>query len=81
MIIWRWREEQVHMPPMFDELQRSVRAVLSEPWNALAGVAFICLAMAAIQYDETIAPQVERISDGWSNAATGVSRKLTSFTL
>ena len=50
-------------------------------WRALAGAAFMCMAMAAIEYDEVIAPKVERLSDGWSTAATDLSRRLASFTL
>ena len=50
-------------------------------WRALGGLAFMIIAMAAIQYDEHIAPEVSRISDGWSTAATDFSRKVASFTL
>lgn len=57
-----------------------LRRAVDAPWRALAGTAFTVLAMAAIQYDERIAPGVDRISDGWS-AVSEFSRKLTSFTL
>ncbi|MDZ4689770.1 hypothetical protein [Terricaulis sp.] len=50
-------------------------------FNALAGFAFMVLAMAAIQYDEQIAPEVSRISDGWSTATMDFRSKLSSFTL
>jgi len=50
-------------------------------WRVLGGFAFMILAIAAIQYDELVAPEVSRISDGWSNVATDVGRKLASFTL
>lgn len=46
----------------------------------MAGIAFVTMAMAAIQYEERIAPGVDRLSDGLSNVAD-FSRKLTSFTL
>lgn len=57
-----------------------VRRALDAPWGAVAGMAFTVLAMASIQYDERIAPGVDRISNGWS-AVSEFSRKLTSFTL
>lgn len=50
-------------------------------WRMLGGFAFIVIAMAAIQYDEYIAPEVSRLSDGWSTAATDLSRRVASFSL
>lgn len=63
------------------DLKQSARRIVDAQWRAMAGLAFMCLAMAAIQYDEIIAPKVERLSDGWSTAATDLGRKLSSFTL
>ena len=63
-----------------DEAKQKVRRLFNAQWRVLAGVAFMALAMAAIQYDEVIAPEVARLSDGWSTVAD-FSRKLTSFTL
>jgi hypothetical protein len=57
-----------------------LQRALDAPWRALVGVAFVLMAMVAIQYEEKIAPGVNRISDGWSSVAD-FSRKLTSFTL
>lgn len=45
------------------------------------GAAFVLMASATIQYEERIAPGVERVSDAWSTAATDFSRRLSSFTL
>jgi hypothetical protein len=39
------------------------------------------MAMAAIQYDEQIAQEVNRLSDGWTSVATDFSRWLASLTL
>lgn len=50
-------------------------------WRTLGGLAFMIIAMAAIQYDELVAPEMNRLSDSWSTAATDFSRKLASFTL
>ncbi len=58
-----------------------VDQVADASFQALAGFAFMILAMAAIQYDEQIAPEVSRLSDGWSTAATDFRSKLSSFTL
>ena len=60
--------------------KQMLQRALDAPWRALAGFAFVLMAMAAIQYEEKIAPGVNRISDGWSGVAE-FSRKLTSFTL
>lgn len=50
-------------------------------WRMLGGLAFMIIAIAAIQYDELVAPEVSRLSDSWSSPATDFSRKLASFTL
>ena len=57
-----------------------MRRALDAPLGALAGMAFTVMAMAAIQYEERIAPGVDRLSNGWSSVSE-FSRKLTSFTL
>lgn len=49
--------------------------------RVLGGYAFVVLAAASIQYDEIIAPEVARLSDGWSTTASDFSKRLTSFTL
>ncbi len=48
--------------------------------NAIAGIAFMLMAMAAIEYDELIAPKVGWISDAWA-VAGDLGRKITSFSL
>jgi hypothetical protein len=57
-----------------------LRRALDAPWRAMAGIAFTVMAMAAIEYDEKIAPGVDRLSSSWS-VVSEFSRKLTSFTL
>jgi hypothetical protein len=37
--------------------------------------------MAAIQYEEQLAPELARLNDGFSHVATDFSKKLSSFTL
>ena len=63
------------------EAKQKLRRLFDAQWRVLAGVAFVALAMAAIQYEEVIAPEVARLSDGWSTVATDFGRKLSSFTL
>ena len=63
------------------ELKRNMRSIFDAQWGALAGVGFMVLAMAAIQYDERLAPELTRLNDGFSHVATDFSRKLASFTL
>jgi hypothetical protein len=48
---------------------------------AFAGAAFMVLAMAAIQYEERLAPELTRLNDGFSHVATDFSKKMASFTL
>jgi hypothetical protein len=64
----------------FSDVKRRLKRLFDAHWRGLAGVAFMALAMAAIEYDEIIAPEVNRLSDGWSTVAD-FSRRLTSFTL
>ena len=61
-------------------VRTSLRRVADAQWRMLGGLAFMVIAMAAIQYDELIAPEVHRLSDGWSTAATDFRSKLASFT-
>ena len=48
------------------EAKRTLRRLFDAQWRVLAGVAFMALAMAAIQYEEVIAPEVARFSDGYA---------------
>ncbi|MBX9745981.1 MAG: hypothetical protein K2X34_03710 [Hyphomonadaceae bacterium] len=68
---------------MFDlsDMKQTVQELLDAQVRLWAGLAFMGLAMVSIQYEERIAPSFERVSDGWSMAATDFSRRLTSFTL
>lgn len=68
---------------LFDtnELKQNIRSAFDRQWRMWAGLVFMALAMFAIQYDEVIAPEVNRLSEGWSTVATDFSRKLASFTL
>ena len=70
---------------MFGSILSDVKQQMRGVWDAqmriFGGLPFMALAMAAIQYDEIIAPELSRVSDSWSTAATDFSKKLTSFTL
>jgi hypothetical protein len=63
------------------EMKQKLRYAWDAQVRVWAGAAFVALAMASIQYEEVIAPGVDRLSDSWSTAATDFSRRLTSFTL
>ncbi|MEZ5959881.1 MAG: hypothetical protein R3C30_05570 [Hyphomonadaceae bacterium] len=65
----------------FIELKQNLRSAFDTQWRGLAGLAFMVLAMAAIQYDERLAPELNRLNDGFSHVATDFSKKLASFTL
>lgn len=64
-----------------NDLREAVKSALDTQVRIWAGVAFMALAMAAIQYDEIIAPKVVGFSDGIGSVATDMSRRLASFTL
>jgi hypothetical protein len=63
------------------ELKQNFRSAFDAQWRGLAGAAFTVLAMAAIQYEEQLAPELARLNDGFSHVATDFSKKLSSFTL
>lgn len=45
--------------------------------SVLASIAFVALAIAAIQYDETVAPKFSSIADNCAALITDVGRRLT----
>jgi hypothetical protein len=70
---------------MFGFALTEMKQHVNDRWDLMyrffAGGAFVVLAMASIQYDEHVAPNVERVSNAWSMTATDVGRRLSSFTL
>lgn len=62
-------------------LKDQMRGAFDTQLRFWAGVAFTALALAAIEYEEVIAPNVSRVSDACGAVATDFSRKLASFTL
>ena len=61
------------------DVRRALRQTFDRQAGALAGAAFLIMALAAIQYDEIVAPSVGRISDAWGSIAMDFGRKLSSF--
>lgn len=66
---------------MIDDMKTTLRSLFDRQFRLWAGMAFMTLALASIQYDEIIAPGVGRISDAWNSATTDLGRTLASFTL
>ncbi len=66
---------------MFGEVKATLRSLFNTQFRLWAGMAFMTLALASIQYDEIIAPGVGRITDAWNSAATDLGRSLAGFTL
>lgn len=64
----------------WNDIAAKAREALAPQWRGLAGAFFVVLALAAIEYDEFVAPSVSRISDAWSTAAD-FGRKLTTLSL
>jgi hypothetical protein len=65
----------------FNDIREGVRSAFDAQVRVWAGIAFMLMAMAAIQYDEIVAPKVHGLSDGIGSVATDMSRRLASFTL
>jgi len=63
------------------ELRAQALRVLNPVWRGLAGLAFMVVAMAAIQYDERIAPEVTRLNHSLDGVTADLRTKLASFTL
>ena len=63
------------------DMKQMMRSIWNAQYRVWAGLAFMALAMVAIQYDEVLAPKVNGLSDGFGAIASDMSRRLTSFTL
>jgi hypothetical protein len=63
------------------ELKQTFRSMFDAQFRVWAGLAFMILATATIQYEERVAPELTRLNDGFSHVATDFSKKLASFTL
>jgi hypothetical protein len=63
------------------DLSARLREAFTPHWRGIAGAFFLVLALAAIEYDEFLAPSVSRISDSWTTVATDFSRKLATLSL
>ena len=66
---------------VYSDVAQSIKALWDAQVRVWAGLAFMILAMAAIQYEEFIAPEVSRISDTFGTAATDMGRRISSLTL
>jgi hypothetical protein len=64
-----------------NDVRETLKAALDAQVRIFAGIAFMALAMVAIQYDEIVAPKFHGLSDGIGSVATDMSRRLASFTL
>jgi len=64
-----------------NDMRQTLQSAFDTQYRVWAGLAFLALAMVAIQYDEVVAPKVQGFSTGFSAIASDMSRKLTSLTL
>lgn len=62
----------------FSATKQRLHAAAAGMFHASAGVAFMLMAMAAIQYDEFVAPEVARVSEGWG-AVAEVGKRLVGL--
>jgi hypothetical protein len=65
----------------FSATKQRLRAAVASMFHAGAGVAFMLMAMFAIQYEEFVAPELARVGDAWGSAATEAGKRLMSFSL
>ncbi|MBY0564237.1 MAG: hypothetical protein K2P58_08625 [Hyphomonadaceae bacterium] len=56
-------------------LKRKLQHALKQPAALVVGVVFTFVAIAAIQYDETIAPKLAGIADGITGATGDLARR------
>lgn len=63
------------------DMKQTMRSIWNAQYRVWAGLAFMALALVAIQYDEVLAPKVSGFSDGFGAIASDMSRRITSFTL
>jgi hypothetical protein len=63
------------------DLRATLGRLFDTQFRLWAGMAFMTMALASIQYDEIIAPGVGRISHAWTSATSDLGRTLASFTL
>ena len=64
-----------------NDMRQTLQSAFDAQYRVWAGLAFLALAMVAIQYDEVVAPKVHGFSNGFGAIASDMGRKLTSFTL
>jgi hypothetical protein len=43
--------------------------------NTCLGAVFVAMAVATIQYEENIAPNLDRLSQGWSSVTADISKR------
>lgn len=63
------------------DVRERFRRVFNAQWRAWAGAAFVALALASIEYDEVVAPGMNRLSGAWSNVAADFGRRFSSLAL
>ncbi len=63
------------------DMKQGMRSIWNAQYRVFAGLAFMALAMVAIQYDEVLAPKVTGLSDGFGAIASDMGRRITSLTL
>lgn len=66
---------------LLNDMRQTLRSAFDVQYRVWAGLAFMALAMAAIQYDEVVAPRVHGLTDGFGAIASDMRTRLSSFTL
>jgi hypothetical protein len=66
---------------LLNDMRQSLRSAFDAQYRVWAGLAFMALAMAAIQYDEVVAPKVHGLTDGFGAIASDMRSRISSFTL
>ncbi|MBI3437364.1 MAG: hypothetical protein HY054_01700 [Proteobacteria bacterium] len=63
------------------DLREHFDSVIAAQARTWMGAAFVAAAMFSIQYEEVLAPHVERISNAWNATTADISRRISGVSL
>lgn len=71
------QQSEVRMRVGLNWLKRELHDAVKRPAGFVVGLVFTVAAIAAIQYDETIAPKLSGLADSFSGATGDVVRRFS----
>ncbi|MBS0385326.1 MAG: hypothetical protein JSS00_08250 [Proteobacteria bacterium] len=70
-----------HLAIDLHDLRHALRSFAAAHARSWVGAAFVASAMFSIQYEENLAPHVNRITHMWTAATSDLGRRIASFSL